>query len=97
MKLTLIGDIHTKIDKYKKILDSISTPSIQVGDFGLEQEHIWHLGNITSDGLQAMFEIHQPDIWIFGHHHKSIDTIVNGTRFICLKEADYITIDLDSM
>ncbi len=42
----------------------------------------------TSNGLQAMFENHQPDLWIFGHHHQSKDVNINGTRFICLKELE---------
>lgn len=44
--------------------------------------------SITSNGLQVMFEIHQPDIWIFGHHHKSKNKVINGTRFICLAELE---------
>lgn len=44
--------------------------------------------SITSNGLQAMFENHQPDIWIFGHHHKSRNQTINGTRFICLGELE---------
>lgn len=44
--------------------------------------------SITSNGLQVMFESHQPDIWIFGHHHKSKNEVINGTRFICLAELE---------
>jgi predicted phosphodiesterase len=42
--------------------------------------------SITSNGLQQMFESHQPDIWVFGHHHRSKNETINGTRFICLAE-----------
>ncbi len=42
--------------------------------------------SITSNGLQVMFENHQPDLWIFGHHHCRKNEIINGTRFICLEE-----------
>jgi hypothetical protein len=44
--------------------------------------------NKTRNGLQTMFEIYQPKLWIFGHHHKSIDTIIGDTRFICLNELE---------
>lgn len=44
--------------------------------------------SITSNGLQVMFECHQPDIWIFGHHHRSKNEVINGTRFICLAELE---------
>ena len=47
---------------------------------------------ITSQALETMLEIHQPKLWLFGHHHISVDQIVNGTRFICLKELETFTI-----
>ncbi|KKK66881.1 hypothetical protein LCGC14_2959640, partial [marine sediment metagenome] len=34
--------------------------------------------NRTSDGLlSAMFKAHQPELWVFGHYHESIDMKVN--------------------
>ena len=42
----------------------------------------------TRELLQGLFEDHQPDIWIFGHHHQSCDMVINGTRFICLAELE---------
>lgn len=48
--------------------------------------------SITSQGLGAMFNIHQPKKWIFGHHHKSDTMMVNGCEFICLNELEYIKI-----
>ena len=47
-----------------------------------------HDKSITSSGLQVMFEQHQPALWIFGHHHKSRNEVINGTRFICLNELE---------
>lgn len=44
--------------------------------------------SITTNGLQAMFESHQPELWVFGHHHKSKNEVINGTRFICLAELE---------
>lgn len=49
--------------------------------------------SITRDGLECMFELHKPDIWIFGHHHKSIDKNILGTRFVCLNELETFIID----
>lgn len=46
----------------------------------------------TSNGLQAMFELHQPDMWVFGHYHTAKDEIINGTRFICLPISGHIVI-----
>lgn len=42
----------------------------------------------TRELLQGLLEVHQPDIWLFGHHHKSKDEKINGTRFICLAELE---------
>lgn len=40
----------------------------------------------TEQALQVMFENHQPEIHFFGHFHKYVDEVINGTRFICLAE-----------
>ena len=40
----------------------------------------------TEQSLQVMFELHQPEIHFFGHFHRSVDKVINGTRFICLAE-----------
>jgi Icc-related predicted phosphoesterase len=42
----------------------------------------------TRQALQAMWEAHQPDVWVFGHHHRSFDGKLNGTRFVCLDELE---------
>lgn len=46
----------------------------------------------TNGFLQNLFEIHKPKLWVFGHHHKSFDKTILGTRFICLNELEYIDI-----
>lgn len=40
--------------------------------------------------LQAMLEVHQPKLWLFGHFHKSWKHEVNGVNFQCLDELEYI-------
>jgi predicted phosphodiesterase len=47
----------------------------------------------TSNGLQVMWREHQPEMWIFGHHHKSKNEVLNGTRFICLAEVESMRLD----
>jgi hypothetical protein len=51
----------------------------------------------TGEALQAMFEIHQPEFWVFGHWHNTSKQVINGTTFQCLGELDYIDIDLDNI
>jgi len=40
----------------------------------------------TTQAFDAMFEAHRPDAWIFGHWHRSMSAVVDGTRFQCLGE-----------
>lgn len=40
----------------------------------------------TAQWLQAIFDAHKPEYWIFWHHHKRVDGVVEGTRFIGLEE-----------
>ena len=51
----------------------------------------------TGQALSAMFNAWQPKLWIHGHWHISSDTVINGTRFICLAELETIDIDLSQV
>ena len=51
----------------------------------------------TRQALDNMFEIHKPEIHIFGHWHYSIDKTILGTRFICLNELEYCLLNTDTM
>jgi hypothetical protein len=42
----------------------------------------------TRQALQAMWEAHQPELWVFGHHHVSLSWAENGTSFRCLDELE---------
>jgi hypothetical protein len=44
--------------------------------------------NSTASALGAMLREHQPKLWVFGHHHKSVDFEYGPTRFVCLKELE---------
>ena len=48
----------------------------------------------TRTMLEMMFQEHQPDLWVFGHHHKSKDVQIGKTRFICLAELEIFEIEL---
>jgi Icc-related predicted phosphoesterase len=47
----------------------------------------------TGHALSAMFEIHQPKIWIFGHWHYSWIKKIKGTVFVCLNELEMQRLD----
>jgi len=40
----------------------------------------------TELALQAMFNAHQPEFWIFGHHHVRVEARLHGTHFVGLDE-----------
>lgn len=45
--------------------------------------------------LQEMFDVWQPDLWIFGHFHRDWFGIVNDTDFICVDELSFLDFDKD--
>jgi predicted phosphodiesterase len=51
----------------------------------------------TGMALEAMFEIHKPKVWLFGHWHSNADEVIDGTRFICLNELSYCDIDVNTL
>lgn len=49
-------------------------------------------GSRTSAALDAMFDAHKPELWVFGHYHTHVDEILEGVRFVCLHELQYMDI-----
>jgi len=47
----------------------------------------------TGQFFDRLFEEHQPEIWVHGHHHISFDKVVKGTRFVCLAELEHKVIE----
>jgi len=50
--------------------------------------------NHTSQFLSNVHEAHQPDLWVYGHHHKSDTKFFKGTKFVCLAELEYLDIEV---
>lgn len=48
----------------------------------------------TRQAFQSMWSAHSPELWVFGHWHKSFDQMANGTRFICLAELEYKDLEI---
>lgn len=53
-----------------------------------------HIKTRTGEALQAMFEIHQPELHFFGHWHHTMQVKIGKTWFHCLGELDYTDVDL---
>jgi len=84
--------MNSAIELYKK-----SKPKIMVSHecpLGVKIDFVtntWKFdyNSRTEWALQKMFEIHQPEYWIFGHHHQKKELDKNGTHFVCLHELTY--------
>lgn len=50
----------------------------------------------TREALQAMFEIHQPTFWAFGHWHMPKKETILGTEFVCLDIGQCYDIDTET-
>jgi len=44
--------------------------------------------NNTTWALQELLNIHEPDLWLFGHWHKSRTIQYGKTKFMCLNELE---------
>ncbi len=49
-------------------------------------------GQRTNMYFQNLFYQHQPKVWVFAHHHKGKDMIIEKTHFICLDELQTLKI-----
>jgi predicted phosphodiesterase len=43
--------------------------------------------------LEELFNIHKPELWVFGHYHVSRTVEEQGTKFICLNELETLDVE----
>ena len=48
----------------------------------------WKFESATAQALQAMWEAWQPDLWVFGHWHRTREVRIGKTLFVCLGEKE---------
>lgn len=61
---------------------------------GLGMEGVPVIKTRTAEAFQAMWEEHKPEEWYFGHWHNTRNMTIDGTKFQCLGELDYIDVEL---
>jgi len=54
----------------------------------IPHSHHWNDRSRTEQFLQSLWELHKPELWVHGHHHVSVDHVIEGTRFVCLAELE---------
>lgn len=64
---------------------------------GLLQKGEFQMVTRTGLWLERMLRAHRPDLWVFGHWHKSVDKTLEGTRFVCLNINETKDLDLDTL
>lgn len=91
-----MDDLNTLIDRYKEIEpDIMITHTAPIGiPAGPMDIRIFGNGARTELAFQEMLDYKRPKLWIFGHWHKNFDQVIDGTRFICLNELDYIDLEI---
>lgn len=77
------------ISKYKKDKPKILIAHCPPDDY-MEQlfPNCMKIDSNTGMLLSAMILEHKPEIMIFAHMHESIDVVIDGIRFVCLKELE---------
>lgn len=89
-----VAEFEAALDLYERV-----KPSVVLSHDG-PQDYIQALFGIrdrsrTRQALQAAYELHQPRLWLFGHHHSPRDFVTReGTRFVCLPELALIDLEL---
>ena len=49
---------------------------------------------VTNDILSGVFDVVKPDMWIFGHYHRSNEFKIGNTTFKCLAELEMFHVEL---
>lgn len=61
---------------------------------GLGMENVPVIQTRTAQAFQAMWEEHKPEEWYFGHWHNTRTMTLDGTKFQCLGQLDFIDVEL---
>ena len=80
-----------KIEKEKPEIIVTHDCPLRVIPF-IKGSHHGYDNSRTQQALQAIFELHQPKLWVHGHHHVSFRMTIEGTKFICLSELEILEI-----
>lgn len=85
------------IDYYKRVRPEIvvthGCPASLIPDLLRPEERVFPPSRTTSL-LEKLYKIHQPQVWVFGHWHRSWTRTYEKTTFTCLNELETLEIDL---
>lgn len=84
----LMSVINYYADVQPKIMLSHECPTV-IKETALSNPGKKDIRSRTEMALQTMWEIHQPELWVFGHHHRRVEKKIDKTQFIGLGEIKY--------
>jgi predicted phosphodiesterase len=79
--------IEKLINYYELIKPNIVISHDAPGNF-LEYHFNSNFNNKTNSFMEALFDIYEPDVWVFAHHHESIREKFGETQFVGLDELE---------
>ena len=96
-----ITELYALVDKYielrPKIVVTHDCPS-SIADMIMGHDKAkQQKPSVTRYALESMFHAHQPELWVFGHWHKTLTIEEQGTTFVCLGELSYMDVIIEDV
>ena len=89
-----IAECERALEMYEQMKPRVVLSHDGPQDF-IEAGFAIHDRSRTRQALQAAYELWQPDVWIYGHHHVRREfRSPEGTLFMCLPELGWVDIPL---
>lgn len=76
------------VDTYEKVKPRIMVTHDCPGEVVSYMPYAYKPISRTSSFFNHLWQLHQPDLWVYGHHHHPFNQVLNGTRFVCLDELE---------
>lgn len=95
-------ELYELTDRYLEVKPRMMVTHECPEEVAVEMERLVGRGKLNPEwssrsrqAFQSMWSGHSPEMWIFGHWHRSFDQVMNGTRFICLAELEYKDLEVE--
>lgn len=83
-KMWVIAGIYEKIKPDVMVTHDAPLTAVHA----IHNSHHRYDSSRTQQFLQSLWNFHKPKLWVHGHHHISVDHVIEGTRFVCLAELE---------
>lgn len=97
-----INELNSLVDKFRSVKPRVMITHDCPEQIAVEMQRLsgWEKlrpewASRTRQAFDGMWSAHPPELWIFGHWHKSFDATAGGTRFVCLEELESKDFDFE--